>query len=127
MYKKFLAAALAVTMVLGLAGCGGSGGSTQAASSQEKESSAAPAGSTGESTTAQAEGADAPAVIKVGFLTPLSGNNATYGAQCKAAGQMIACLLYTSITLHRGSYAACWRERGLGSARHMPTALLRYP
>ncbi|MFR2691504.1 MAG: hypothetical protein ACLTBV_10550 [Enterocloster bolteae] len=44
MYKKFLAAALAVTMVLGLAGCGGSGGSTQAASSQEKESSAAPAG-----------------------------------------------------------------------------------
>jgi branched-chain amino acid transport system substrate-binding protein len=47
MYKKFLAAALAVTMVLGLAGCGGSGGSTQAASSQEKESSAAPAGSTG--------------------------------------------------------------------------------
>ena len=64
MYKKFLAAALAVTMVLGLAGCGGSGGSTQAASSQEKESSAAPAGSTGESTTAQAEGADAPAVIK---------------------------------------------------------------
>lgn len=43
MYKKFLAAALAVTMVLGLAGCGGSGGSTQAASSQEKESSAAPA------------------------------------------------------------------------------------
>lgn len=89
MYKKFLAAALAVTMVLGLAGCGGSGGSTQAASSQEKESSAAPAGSTGESTTAQAEGADAPAVIKVGFLTPLSGNNATYGAQCKAAGQMI--------------------------------------
>ncbi|MCB7097521.1 ABC transporter substrate-binding protein [Enterocloster sp. 210928-DFI.2.20] len=90
MYKKFLAAALAVTMVLGLAGCGGSGGSTQAASSQEKESSAAPAGSTGESTTAQAEGADAPAVIKVGFLTPLSGNNATYGAQCKAAGQMIA-------------------------------------
>ena len=85
MYKKFLAAALAVTMVLGLAGCGGSGGSTQAASSQEKESSAAPAGSTGESTTAQAEGADAPAVIKVGFLTPLSGNNATYG-----------CLLYTS-------------------------------
>ena len=56
MYKKFLAAALAVTMVLGLAGCGGSGGSTQAASSQEKESSAAPAGYTGESTTAQAEG-----------------------------------------------------------------------
>ena len=71
MYKKVLAAALAVTMGLGLAGCGGSGGSTQAASSQEKESSAAPAGSTGESTTAQAEGADAPAVIKVGFLTPL--------------------------------------------------------
>ena len=29
-------------------------------------------------------------MIKVGFLTPLSGNNATYGAQCKAAGQMIA-------------------------------------
>ena len=90
MYKKILAAALAATMVLGLAACGGSAGSSAAPSSQAKESSAAPAGSTGESTTAQAEGTDAPTVIKVGFLTPLSGNNATYGAQCKAAGQMIA-------------------------------------
>ena len=90
MYKKFLAAALAATMVLGLAACGGSAGSTSVPSSQEKESSAATAGSSGESTAAQAEGADAPAVIKVGFLTPLSGNNTTYGAQCKAAGQMIA-------------------------------------
>ena len=85
MYKKFLAAALAATMVLGLAACGGSAGSTSVPSSQEKESSAATAGSSGESTAAQAEGADAPAVIKVGFLTPLSGNNTTYGAQCKAS------------------------------------------
>lgn len=32
-------------------------------------------------------------VIKIGFLTPLTGNNANYGKQCLAAGQMIADLI----------------------------------
>lgn len=34
-------------------------------------------------------------VIKIGFLTPMSGDTATYGMQCKAAGQMIADLVNT--------------------------------
>ncbi|HWR10331.1 MAG TPA: ABC transporter substrate-binding protein [Rectinemataceae bacterium] len=34
--------------------------------------------------------AGAQNVIKIGFLTPLSGNNANYGKQCLQAGQMIA-------------------------------------
>lgn len=40
-----------------------------------------------------AAGNDAPNVVKIGFLTPLSGNNANYGKQCLAAGRMIADLI----------------------------------
>ncbi len=36
---------------------------------------------------------DSTNVIKIGFLTPLSGNNANYGKQCLAAAQMIVDLI----------------------------------
>ncbi|MEY8351975.1 ABC transporter substrate-binding protein [Lachnospiraceae bacterium 54-53] len=84
MNKKILASSLAAALVLGMAACGSPAGTSSSP------------GSTGETTgktespAADGGGADAGKVIKIGFLTPLSGNNATYGAQCKAAAQMIA-------------------------------------
>lgn len=89
MYKRFLATALAAVMTLSLAACGGAPASTPDTSAQGKEA-AGTAGTSGESTADQAEDTGSQEVIKIGFLTPLSGNNATYGAQCKAAAQMIA-------------------------------------
>ena len=88
MYKKVLAAVLSVSMVLGLTACGGSGQAATAAPTEkvtQAAEAAAPAGGSGESAAAGSQ-----EVIRIGFLTPLSGNNATYGTQCKAAAQMIA-------------------------------------
>ncbi|MDO4619315.1 MAG: ABC transporter substrate-binding protein [Lachnospiraceae bacterium] len=45
---------------------------------------------------ATAVSADDENVIKIGFLTPLSGDTATYGKQCRAAGEMIADLINTA-------------------------------
>lgn len=41
-------------------------------------------------------GAQAAETIKIGFLTPLSGDSATYGKQCKAGAEMIAHLINTA-------------------------------
>lgn len=80
MYKRFIAAAMSAVMVLSLAACGST--STSGGSSGESDNQ--------KSTTQDRKDMDGGEVIKIGFLTPLSGNNATYGAQCKAAAQMIA-------------------------------------
>lgn len=80
MLKKVLATVLSVSMVLGLVACG------DAATESTTDSTVATEVAdekTEDSTEVEGD------VIKIGFLTPLSGNNATYGAQCKAAAQMI--------------------------------------
>lgn len=86
MYKKVLAAAMSAVMVLSLAACGGGSATVTTAAA---ESVAQPA-ATQDTSKAEESQIGSGEVIKIGFLTPLSGNNATYGSQCKAAAQMIA-------------------------------------
>lgn len=87
MFKKVLAAVLSASMVLSLTACGGSEtGTTTGAAAGNTAASTTAGGAAGTSAASEGEAE----VIKIGFLTPLSGNNATYGSQCKAAGQMIA-------------------------------------
>lgn len=85
MHRKLMALTLAAAMTFSLAACG----SSESASETPAEAPAAE-----ESTEADGEAAaEAPAAsgetIKIGFLTPMSGANATYGLQVKAAGEMI--------------------------------------
>lgn len=81
MKRKLVALTMAAAMTFSLAACGSS-----------ETASEAPAA---ESTKTEAEApAEAPAAasgetIKIGFLTPMSGANATYGLQVKAAGEML--------------------------------------
>ncbi|MDR1766015.1 MAG: ABC transporter substrate-binding protein [Lachnospiraceae bacterium] len=99
MFKKTLKQMLAVAAALTLAGCAGQAGSGAAAPATQAASAAGETAAQGAATQGATTGAPSattgapaaePEVIKIGFLTPLSGGNATYGIQCKEAGQMIA-------------------------------------
>lgn len=81
-----MAVTLAAAMTFSLAACGSSESASETPAAPAAEESAEESGET-------AEEAEAPAAsgetIKIGFLTPMSGANATYGLQVKAAGEMI--------------------------------------
>ena len=81
-----MAVTLAAAMTFSLAACGSSESASETPAASAAEESAEESGET-------AEEAEAPAAsgetIKIGFLTPMSGANATYGLQVKAAGEMI--------------------------------------
>ena len=76
MKKRYLSAALALAMVLTMAGCSGGGNSSTPAKSNPTTSTPAASGSqpSGE-ITAKSD------TIKIGLVAPLSGNNATYGVK----------------------------------------------
>lgn len=81
MHKKILALFLTAAMGLSLVACGGtSEGSSDAAADTKTEEAA------------DGDSADVE-TIKIGFLTPMSGANATYGLQVKAAGEMMAAVV----------------------------------
>lgn len=86
MQRKLLALTLAAAMTFSLVACGSS--TTSEAPAESTEAAA-------EETEAAEETAEAPAedaaveTVKIGFLTPMSGANATYGLQVKAAGEML--------------------------------------
>lgn len=86
MHRKLMAVTLAAAMTFSLAACGSSESASETPAAPAAEESAEESGET-------AEEAEAPAAsgetIKIGFLTPMSGANATYGLQVKAAGEMI--------------------------------------
>lgn len=86
MHRKLMAVTLAAAMTFSLAACGSSESASETPAASAAEESAEESGET-------AEEAEAPAAsgetIKIGFLTPMSGANATYGLQVKAAGEMI--------------------------------------
>ncbi|MCD8121609.1 MAG: ABC transporter substrate-binding protein [Clostridiales bacterium] len=90
MQKKVLAVALATTMGMSLAACGGSSSSSGSASTTAAAAAASET-TAGESAAEASEATEDANVetIKIGFLTPMSGSNATYGLQVKAAGEMI--------------------------------------
>lgn len=77
MKKRIVAMVLAAVMTVGLAACG-----TSTDSSSSSDSSAS-------TEAAAADEASSEDTIKIGFLTPLSGDSATYGKQVKAAADMI--------------------------------------
>ncbi|MBS6397654.1 MAG: ABC transporter substrate-binding protein [Clostridiales bacterium] len=85
MKRKLLALTLAAAMTFSLAACGSSETASEAPASEKTETAA-------EEKTEETEAPEAEAgeTIKIGFLTPMSGANATYGLQVKAAGEMIA-------------------------------------
>ena len=76
MKERYLSAALALAMVLTMAGCSGGGNSSTPAKSNPTTSTPAASGSqpSGE-ITAKSD------TIKIGLVAPLSGNNATYGVK----------------------------------------------
>ncbi len=89
MHRKFLAVTLAAVMGFSLAACGNSAGSSQAPANDAAEETA------DDNTEEAGKAEEAPSTeasndtVRIGFLTPMSGANATYGLQVKAAGQMI--------------------------------------
>ena len=86
MHKKILALFLAAAMGLSLVACGGSTTGESADTSSDSATTSDAAADTADD-TASGE------TIKIGFLTPMSGANATYGLQVKAAGEMMASVI----------------------------------
>jgi len=122
MYKKILAAVVTATMIFSLSACVGDNagtGSTTAAATAAAGGAAAAAGNAAASTAA-ASGASGDE-IKIGFLTPMSGNNATYGAQVKAGGQMIADVINEE---HPEMAMALAKEAGLPNLNHAKIKLV---
>ena len=99
MHKKILALFLAAAMGLSLVACGGS---TTGESSDTASDSA--------TTDAAADDTASGETIKIGFLTPMSGANATYGLQVKAAGEMMASVINEE---HPEMAVALAKEAGL--------------
>jgi len=88
MQKKFLAVTLAAAMGFSLAACGSSTGSNQAPANDVTEE-AANDNTEEDGKTEETSPEASQDTVRIGFLTPMSGANATYGLQVKAAGQMI--------------------------------------
>lgn len=92
MQRKLLAIILAAVMGMSLTACGNK---ENGSDNTGEQSSASESMVSEEDTKANSEEkTDADAVtsnetIRIGFLTPMSGANATYGLQVKAAGQMV--------------------------------------
>lgn len=86
MHRKLMAVTLAAAMTFSLAACGSSESASETPAAPAAEESAEESGETAEEAAAPAASGE---TIKIGFLTPMSGANATYGLQVKAAGEMI--------------------------------------
>ena len=88
MKKRLVALALTSAIIFGLVGCGSGSTSNSSTSSTSTDTSS-------QSTTSSSESGDSDDedAIKIGFLTPLSGDTATYGKQVKCAGDMIVDLV----------------------------------
>ena len=102
MHKKILALFLAAAMGLSLVACGGS--TTGESSDTASDSATTDAAADAVDDTASGE------TIKIGFLTPMSGANATYGLQVKAAGEMMAAVINEE---HPDMAVALAKEAGL--------------
>lgn len=85
MHKKILALFLAAAMGLSLVACGGTTG--------ESSDTASDSAATSDAAADAADDIASGETIKIGFLTPMSGANATYGLQVKAAGEMMASVI----------------------------------
>lgn len=92
MQRKLLAIILAAVMGMSLTACGnkenGSDNTGEQSSASESMVSEEDTKTDSEEKT-DADTATSDETIRIGFLTPMSGANATYGLQVKAAGQMV--------------------------------------
>lgn len=85
--KRITSVVLASVLALSLTACGSKG--TQETTDTKTDSN------TATSETAKTETAETASteIIKIGFLTPLSGPNANYGKECLAGAQMVVDLI----------------------------------
>lgn len=102
MHKKILALFLAAAMGLSLVACGGTTG--------ESSDTASDSAATSDAAADAADDIASGETIKIGFLTPMSGANATYGLQVKAAGEMMASVINEE---HPEMAVALAKEAGL--------------
>ena len=102
MHKKILALFLAAAMGLSLVACGGTTG--------ESSDTASDSAATSDAAADAADDTASGETIKIGFLTPMSGANATYGLQVKAAGEMMASVINEE---HPEMAVALAKEAGL--------------